>query len=130
MGATDAKLVACAVILTFVMIMTASGIRTRGSIFKAVGNRDNLAPSTPLSARADRAAANMLENLILFVAAYVAAKAAGAATQNLERGAWIFLGARTLYFPVYLAGIKVLRTVLWGIAVLGIAVILATALLV
>jgi uncharacterized MAPEG superfamily protein len=127
---TDAKLVACTVILTFVMIMTASGLRTRGSIFKAVGNRDDLAPSTPLSARADRAAANMLENLILFLAAYVAAKAAGAATPNIERGAWIFLGARTLYFPVYLLGIKVLRTLLWSIAILGVALIVATALFV
>lgn len=125
---TDAKLVAYAVILTFVMIMTASGIRTRGSFFLAMGNRDDLAPSTPLSARADRAAANMLENLVLFLAAYVAAKAAGAATPNIERGAYIFLGARTLYFPVYLLGIKVLRTVLWSVAILGIALILATAL--
>jgi uncharacterized MAPEG superfamily protein len=125
---TDAKLVAWAVILTFVMIMTASGIRTRGNLVKAVGNRDNLTPATPLSARADRAAANMLENLVLFVAAYVAAKAAGAATPNIERGAYIFLAARTLYFPVYLIGIKVLRTVLWGIAMLGVALILVTAL--
>ena len=125
---TDAKLVAWAVVLAFVMIMTASGIRTRGSFFMALGNRDNLAPASPLSARADRAAANMLENLVLFVAAYVAAKAAGAATPNIERGAYIFLAARSLYFPVYLIGIKVVRTLLWGVAMLGIALILATAL--
>jgi uncharacterized MAPEG superfamily protein len=127
---TDAKLVAWAVVLAFVMIMTASGIRTRGSLFKAVGNRDDLVPSTPLSARADRAAANMLENLVLFLAAYVAAKAAGAATPNIERGAYICLAARTLYFPVYLIGIKVVRTILWAIGIAGIALILATALMV
>ena len=70
----------------------------------------------------------MLENLVLFLAAYVAAKAAGAATPNIERGAYIFLGARVLYFPVYLLGIKVVRTILWGVGILGIALILATAL--
>jgi uncharacterized MAPEG superfamily protein len=125
---TDAKIVAYAVILTWVMIMTASGIRTRGRLFLAVGNRDDLTPATPLSARADRAAANMLENLVLFVAAYVAAKASGAATPNIERGAYIFLAARTLYFPVYLIGIKVVRTILWSVAIAGIGLIVATAL--
>jgi uncharacterized MAPEG superfamily protein len=124
----DAHLVAYAVILAWVMVMTASAIRTRGRLFLAVGNRDNLTTASPLSGRADRAAANMLENLLLFLAAYVAAKSAGAAPEKIERGAQVFLAARALYFPVYLIGVKVLRTALWGVAIVGVGMLIVAAL--
>jgi uncharacterized MAPEG superfamily protein len=124
----DAKLVAYAAILTWVMIMTAAGIRTRGSFFLALGNRDDVKPPTALSGRADRAAANMVENLVLFIVAFVAAKAAGASGWKVERGAQIFLAARALYFPVYLLGIKVVRTTLWSIACVGMGLLVIAAL--
>jgi uncharacterized MAPEG superfamily protein len=54
------------------------------------GNRDNLPEPTPLAARADRAARNMLENLVLFVAAIVAARFSGADPQDLALGSQLF----------------------------------------
>jgi uncharacterized MAPEG superfamily protein len=125
---TDAKLLAAAAALAWVMIMTAALLRTNGSVPLMFGNRDNLPPPSPLADRADRAARNMLENLVLFTAAYLAAKAAGASGWTIERGAQIFVAARLLYFGLYLVGVKVVRTLAWGAGVAGIALLVAGAL--
>jgi uncharacterized MAPEG superfamily protein len=124
----DGKLLAIAAALTWIMIMTAALLRTNGNVALMFGNRDNVPPPSPLADRADRAAKNMIENLLLFTAAYLAAKAAGASATMVERGAEIFVAARVLYFGLYLAGVKVVRTVAWGVGVAGIAVLVAGAL--
>jgi uncharacterized MAPEG superfamily protein len=109
------------VVLTFLMIMTASSFRTRLDMKVATGNRDALPPPTPASARADRAAANMLENLILFVALVVAV--GGRNPARAELGAEIFLIARLIYWPVYLLGIPVVRTVVWTVGAVGLVIL-------
>jgi len=40
-------------------------------------------------------------------------------------GAQIFFWARLAYFPVYLAGIKYLRTAVWTVGLIGLLLILA-----
>src|SRR5262245_54165578 len=112
-------------ILTFLMIMTASSFRTRLDLKVATGNRDALPPSTPASARADRAAANMLENLLLFVALVVAV--GGKNPARAELGAEIFLIARLVYWPIYLLGIPVVRTVVWTVGAVGLAILASAA---
>jgi uncharacterized MAPEG superfamily protein len=111
-------------LLTFLMIMTASSLRTGLDMKLATGNRDAMPPPTPATERADRAARNMLENLLLFVALVVAV--GGRNPARAELGAEIFLVARIVYWPVYLIGIPVVRTIVWGVGAAGL-VILATA---
>jgi uncharacterized MAPEG superfamily protein len=102
------------------MIMVAAELRTptwtRAGAKHALGNRDALPEATALAARADRAAKNMLENMVVFTAIVVAAKLAGA---DASLGAMIFLGARVAYFPIYLAGITYVRSAVWLVSVLG-----------
>jgi uncharacterized MAPEG superfamily protein len=124
----DMRLLAYAALLCWLMIMAASGLRTRGNIVVAVGNRDDLQPPSPLGERADRAAKNMLENLVLFTAIVVAARSAGGDHDRIILGARVFFWARVAYWPIYLAGIKVLRTVAWAVAVGGMALVLSAAL--
>ncbi len=104
------------------MIMTAAELHTptwtRRGAKLAFGNRDELPPRSALASRADRAARNMVENLVLFVAVFVAARAAGA---EPTPGAAIFFFARLAYFVVYLAGIPYLRSLLWAVSLGGIA---------
>jgi uncharacterized MAPEG superfamily protein len=109
------------VILTFLMIMTASSFRTRLDMKVATGNRDAMPPPTPASQRADRAAANMLENLILFVALVVAV--GGRNPARAELGAEIFLIARIIYWPIYLLGIPVVRTIAWTVGAVGLLIL-------
>jgi len=114
-------------ILTFLMLLAASAlcakIWTPPGMEIAFGNRENLPTALGMAGRADRAARNMLEGMILFLAAVLAAQMAGKGAQAAT-GATIFFWARLIYWPVYMAGIIYLRTLVWGVSIVGIAMIL------
>ena len=113
--------------LTWVMLLTASLLRSRGwtppGMKLAFGNREQMPPDTPLTGRADRAAKNMVENLVLFTAVLAAGRLAGVDPATLDTGSTVFLAARLAYFPVYLAGVAYLRTAIWGVSLYGMALI-------
>jgi uncharacterized MAPEG superfamily protein len=124
---SDTTVLALSAILTFLMLGTAAGLRTRswqsGGIARNLGNRDNLDAPSPVAARADRAAKNMVENLLLFVALIAAAHFAGKANAQVQLGANIFFWSRVAYWPVYVAGIPALRTLIWLVGIAGLAII-------
>lgn len=89
-----------------------------------VGNRDHMRPLTVHGQRAARALANMQEAMPVFLGLalmnmIVVPNAATAVT-----GAMIFLIARALYVAVYIAGISVVRTLLWVISWAGLIMLL------
>jgi uncharacterized MAPEG superfamily protein len=120
----DTHMLAYSVMLAWLMIMTAAGLRTRGSFGLAFSNRDALPADTPLTGRADRAAKNMLENLLLFVCAWAATRGAGVSGWKVTRGAQVFFAARCVYWPIYLVGIPVLRTLIWFVGAIGIGLMI------
>jgi uncharacterized MAPEG superfamily protein len=129
---TDGRIVIYATFLSWLMLVIAALLRTRGltprGLKAAFGNRHDLPEPTPLSDRADRAARNMLENLVLFVALVVAAHIASAPQHRIDLGARIFFYARVAYVPVYLFGISYLRTAIWSVSLVGLGIIAAAAL--
>jgi uncharacterized MAPEG superfamily protein len=114
--------------LTEVMLLVGSGAKTRGNVAQGMGNRDDLPELTPFAARADRAGKNMIENLVLFIAVVVAAMAAGVPQEQMKLPCIIFIAARAAYAPIYWAGIKGVRSVVWAIAVFAMVWIGALAL--
>ncbi|HEV3194354.1 MAG TPA: hypothetical protein VGY54_27835, partial [Polyangiaceae bacterium] len=64
---SDLHYLVLSAILACVMLLTASVLRSHGwtprGIHVMLGNRDDLPEPTPVAARADRAARNMVENL-------------------------------------------------------------------
>jgi uncharacterized MAPEG superfamily protein len=129
---TEAGALVWSAVLAWLMLMTASLLRSRGwtreGMHVALGNRDDLPEPTPLSGRADRASRNMLESLVLFTAAVVAVTTAGRTSAQSELGAAVFFWARLAYWPCYLAGIIYLRTIIWGVSTVGLAMVAAAAL--
>lgn len=125
----DLLFVAYSAGLTWVMIMTASMVRFRGwtpkGAARACGNRDDAPAPTPLAARADRAAKNMVENFALFAALVLVARMGGVPAARIELGAGLFFWARVAYFPVYLAGVPYLRTAVWSVGVVAMGMIAA-----
>lgn len=87
------------------------------------GNREGLPEITGWAGRAARAHRNMLENLVLFAALVLAAVIAGKTNSTTLLGAQIFLYARIAYALVYVAGIPWLRTAVWTVSVIGLAMI-------
>jgi uncharacterized MAPEG superfamily protein len=121
------KLVAYTTVLTWVSIMAAAALRNREWTLEGMkvglSNRDNLPAATPLGGRAVRAATNTLEDFALFVALALTAHAAGHDAEALL-GAQIFFWARVVYLPVYWTGITVLRSLVWGVSIAGLAMML------
>ena len=98
---TDVHYLLAAVALTWIMLLSGSLSRARAwtpaGMRSTFGNRDEPVDPPAWSARADRAAKNMLENLVLFLAVYVAAKAAGGDKGAITSGAALFFWARVGY---------------------------------
>jgi uncharacterized MAPEG superfamily protein len=128
----DTSLLLWSAVLTFLMLATASLRRSQGWTMAgmriAFGNRDDLPPATPVAGRTERAARNMLENLVLLVALIAAVRFAGRAGAQADFGATLFFWARVAYWPCYLAGVTYLRTVLWLVSIIGVGMIAAALL--
>ena len=85
-----------------------------------LGNRDNLKDATPMGGRAERAAKNSIEAAVFFVPLALIANAAGLDAEVML-GAQIAFWARIAYVPIYIAGIKYLRSLVWIVGVVGYA---------
>ena len=112
------------VLLAFVqMLVAVMGATVQVGLPTLAGNREGLAPCTGWAGRAVRAHHNMLENLVLFAALVLVAIAAGRTNSTTLLGAQLFFWARLAYALVYLAGIPWLRTAVWLVSVVGLALI-------
>jgi uncharacterized MAPEG superfamily protein len=114
------------------MIFAAFALRARAwtpaGMNVGFGNREALPDPTPLSARADRAAKNMIENFPLFIALVLALRISGRGETGPDPAASLFFWARAAYWPLYLAGVPYARTFVWGLSVAGLVWIGARAL--
>ena len=73
---------------------------------------------TPMGGRADRAAKNAIEALVFFAPLAVLAHLAGMDAEVLL-GAQIAFWARVAYVPIYIAGVKYVRSLVWIVGVVG-----------
>jgi uncharacterized MAPEG superfamily protein len=120
---SDTQLFLAATLLTWASLQLASVLRTRSwtpaGRKLALGNRENLPEPSPIAGRADRAARNNLENLVLFGSVWAAARLGGAAPGPVLLGAQLFFWSRCAYTAVYVAGVPYLRTALFVAGVIG-----------
>ena len=109
-------------IWTLVSVVLGAAIRnqewTKEGRDIGLGNRDNLQEATPMGGRADRAAKNSIEAAVFFVPLALIANAAGLDAEVML-GAQVAFWARIAYVPIYIAGIKYLRSLVWIVGVVG-----------
>ncbi len=86
----------------------------KAGLAENLGNRDHMRPLTVTGQRAARALANMQEALPVFLALALLNLISGSAAAMAITGAWVFLAARVAYLLVYVAGVPVLRTLVWS----------------
>ena len=118
-------------LLALVHLFAAAHVRTRQYGLKwNMGARDGaMPPLNPLAGRLARAQANLMETLPLFVAALLACAVAGRLGPRTLLGAQLFFWGRLVYLPLYAAGVAVARSLAWGVALLGLVLILWTLLI-
>lgn len=92
----------------------------------ALGPRDTQPPMPPLGARAERALANMHEALPVFLAVALLHALHDPVQSRAQLGAAIFVVARALYVPAYLSGVLGLRSLVWSVSWIGLAIMIAT----
>ena len=116
---------------TLITVVVGAAIRnqewTREGRDIALGNRDNLNDATPMGGRAERAAKNSVEAAVFFVPLALIANAAGLDAEVLL-GAQIAFWARIAYVPIYIAGIKYQRSLVWIVGVVGYGMMVAAML--
>jgi len=120
----ELTLLTCAVVLALAQaVIGVLGAIMQVGLPALAGNRERLPEITGWAGRAARAHRNMLESLVLFAALVLVAVAAGRTNAATLLGAQIFVYARLAYAVVYVAGISWLRTGVWAVSVVGLAMI-------
>jgi uncharacterized MAPEG superfamily protein len=84
-----------------------------------MGYPSNPPPLPVWAQRAQKAHMNMVENLAPFAAIVLVAHAAGVHNAYTEWGAALFIVGRILHYPIYTAGVPVLRTATFAVATVG-----------
>lgn len=123
---TELTLLAWTLVLALVQILLPSTLRTQetGAQYNMSARDGAAPPPRPVTARLQRAQANLFETLPLFAAAVLIAHVAGVQGSLTLWGCWLYLVARVVYLPLYAAGIPVLRTLVWLVSMAGLVMIL------
>jgi uncharacterized MAPEG superfamily protein len=120
-------------ILGFVHILVAAQGKTRqyGTKWNMGARDQELPPPHPVVGRLMRAQANFFETFPIFIAAVILSLS----TQSMAGpalvpalGAWLWLGGRVAYLPLYAFGVPVVRSLAWIVSVVGIVLMLWPAL--
>lgn len=108
-------------LLALLQIFLTAHFKTRQYGIKwNVGARDeSLAPMSPIAGRLSRAQANLFETLPLFVAALLANLSLRHHGYYSELSAEIYVASRLIYLPLYVFGVPYLRSIVWGIGIIG-----------
>ena len=127
---TELVVLAWGCVLAFVHIFAAVRVKTRqyGTAWNMGARDEALPPPDPIVGRLARAQANYFETFPIAAAAILIVYSAGLHDRWTATGALIWLGARIVYLPVYALGIPKLRTLIFLISVVGIALVLKPAL--
>jgi uncharacterized MAPEG superfamily protein len=87
--------------------------------------RDEPRPLTGVPARLERAYANFMETFPLFAVAVLTAHATSKLGPLTLWGSLIYVVARTLYVPLYAAGVPYARTLVWQAALIGLLLVIS-----
>lgn len=116
--AEELRVLGYGALLLIVHIMLAGHFKTKQyGIAWNMGARDEELPAmNAVAGRLARAQANFMETLPLAIVALGGVVLAEKTSPATATAAWVWLGARTLYLPVYWAGVPRLRTLIWLVA--------------
>ena len=123
----EMQILFCAVLLGLIQLLLAilASVGGRGLPW-GVGPRDEGWPALgKFGGRLERSWKNFIETFPLFAVAVLMVDAMHAGTATSALGAQVYIWARLIYVPVYVAGIAYLRTLVWIASFVGILMVLA-----
>ena len=107
--------------LALVNILWAGNVRTKqyGTDWNMGARDGDMPPLSPLAGRLLRAQANLYETLPLFIASLLGAAMLDRFGWKTEVGASLYFVGRLIYLPLYAAGIPKIRTLIFGVSLVG-----------
>ena len=122
----ELTILALGALLLFIHIFVATRFKTAqyGREWNVSARDQTLPPPNPVAGRLMRAQANFQETFPIAIVALLGVVIAGKTSQWTALGGWIWLGARAVYLPLYWAGIPVVRTDVWTVALIGLAMVI------
>ena len=115
-------------ILALVQILLAATARTAelGLKWNAGARDGETPPPGKLAGRLLRAQANLFETLPIFIAAILMAQMTARDGTGLTLlGSHLYLLGRVLYLPLYAFGVAYIRTLAWGVSLVGLVMLIA-----
>ena len=121
----ELKMLAWTLVLAFVQILLFDFARTNQYGLKwNTGPRDEaMPPLNPRAERLGRAQTNLFETLPLFIGFVLIAHATGKENMMTGLGAQIYFWGRVAYVPLYAFGVRQVRSVVWLIGTVGLAMV-------
>ena len=90
-----------------------------------MGARDgDMPPLNDVAGRLERARDNFAETLPVAIIALLGVVVAGKDNGWSTAGSWLWLAARTIYLPMYWAGVPKVRTLVWASSMIGLLTVL------
>ena len=119
---TELVMLGCAIALVLVQILLQAALSTldTGISYNMSARDEPGPPPSKYAARAARALRNALETFPLFAALALGLVLTGHTGGQAALGAQIYVWARTIYVPVYILGIPVVRSLVWTASFVGI----------
>ncbi len=126
----ELQMLAFAGILGLVQLFAGAHLATmqRGVKWNLSSRDDNPPPLKGMAGRVDRSFRNFMETFPIFIVGIFIVVITAKAGSLSFWGAQIYFYARLIYFFVYAAGIVGLRTLVWGVSVIGLILVYASLL--
>lgn len=122
----ELKILALGAVLLFIHVFTATRFKTAqyGRKWNVSARDETLPEANVMTGRTIRAQANFLETFPIAIVALLGVVIADRTSDWTALGGWIWLGARVVYLPLYAMGVPVIRTIVWTIGMVGLAMVL------
>ena len=122
----ELRILALGALLLFVHIFVAVRFKTAqyGRGWNMGARDESLPPPNVMTGRTMRAQANFMETFPIAIVALLGVVLANRTSSTTALGGWIWLAARVIYLPLYAAGIRVVRTIVYVISMVGLGMVI------
>lgn len=123
----ELKMLFGAVILGLIQLLLSAQLSTaqRGLAWNLSSREEKVPELTGMAGRVDRAFKNFMQTFPFFIAVILMVQITTLGNSTTALGAQMYLYSRIAYLPLYALGIPYIRSLVWGISLVGIILVMS-----
>jgi uncharacterized MAPEG superfamily protein len=110
--------------IVYILVAATASAMRRGGRWAAGARDEPVAALTGVAGRLERAQRNFLETFPFFAAAVLAIAVLDRYSDTTALGAQLYFWGRLIYLPLYALGTYLVRSLAWGVALVGLVMLL------